>query len=146
MAVLATLDQAQVLPPQGTKEADRMIQSVIQLQSLFLADTNPAAREFLRRALELRDDTHAAATLTRFRSSGWTSDVLSALAHAANVASPDELRTLESGLRSVNLSMNDFTRFMRLVSDSEQAFASTGQDFHEIFSSRRKAMPGAAAQ
>jgi len=142
MTVLATLDQAQVLPPEGTKAADRIIQSVIQLQSLFTASTNPAVKEFLHRAVGNRGEEEAALTLDHFRSSGWTSDVLEALAHAAQSAPPEELHTLEAGLRSVNLSVDDFTQFMRLVMDGEQALASTGQNFHEVFAFHRKTMPG----
>ena len=144
MTVLATLEQAQVLPPEGTRAADRIIQSVIQLQSLFTAGENPAVREFLYRAMEQRghdDSTHA---LARFRSSGWTSDVLEALAHSAQAARPEELHRLEAGLRSVNLSVDDFRQFMRLVTEGEQAFASTGQNFHEVFAFHRNTMPGAA--
>lgn len=142
MTVLATLEQAQVLPPEGTKAADRIIQSVIQLQSLFTASTNPAVREFLHRAVERRGHDDTASTLARFRSSGWTSDVLEALAHAAQAASPEELHALGTGLQSVNLSVEDFRQFMRLVTDGEQALASTGRSFHEVFAFHRQTMPG----
>ncbi len=144
MTVLATLEQAQVLPPEGTRAADRIIQSVIQLQSLFTAGKNPAVREFLHRAVERRGLDDSARALARFRSSGWTSDVLEALAHAAHAATPEELHRLEAGLRSVNLSVDDFRQFMRLVTEAEQAFASTGQNFHEVFALHRNTMPGAA--
>jgi len=146
MAVLATMEQAQVLPPEGTKAADRIIQSVIQLQSLFTAGTNPAVREFLHRAVERRGLDDTASALARFRTSGWTPDVLEALAHAAEVASPEEIHTLEMGLRSVNLSVEDFRQFMRLVTDGEQALASAGRNFHEVFAFHRQTMPGAAAR
>ena len=36
MAVLATLQDADVLPPEGTPEANRVIKAVIQFQSVFL--------------------------------------------------------------------------------------------------------------
>lgn len=51
MAVLATLEQAQVLPPEGSRDADRVIQSVIQLQSVFAKGTDRSVQEFAQRAI-----------------------------------------------------------------------------------------------
>jgi hypothetical protein len=146
MAVLATLDQAHVLPPEGTKTADRVIQSVIQLQSLFTTSSNPAIQTFLSGAVASRGEEQAAEMLANFRASGWTPEVLEALAHAAQAAQPDELHTLAAGLRSVNLSEEDFVQFMQLVRDGEQALALDGRNFHEVFLSQRRMMPGAAAR
>ena len=47
MAVLAMLQDADVLPPEGTPEADRVIKSVIQFQSVFLKSGDPAVQTFL---------------------------------------------------------------------------------------------------
>jgi len=146
MTVLATLDQARVLPPEGTKEADRVIQSVIQLQSLFMTSPHPAVSDFLQRAVERFGGENPAITVAEFRSSGWTSGILDALARAAQAATPEELQMLEEGLRSVNLSMEDFRRFMRLVTDGEQKLATTGRNFHDVFAFHRQSMPGAAAR
>ena len=47
MALLATLQDANVLPPEGTPEANRVIQIVIQFQGLFMKSSDPvAARVF----------------------------------------------------------------------------------------------------
>ena len=146
MTVLATLEQAQVLPPEGTRAADRIIQSVIQLQSLFIAGEPPAVKEFLSRAMEQRGHNDSTPALARFQSSGWTSDVLEALAKATQTARPEELHRLEAGLQSVNLSVADFRQLMQLVTEGEQAFAATGQHFHDVFAFHRNRMPGAAAR
>jgi len=50
MAVLATLQDANVLPPEGTPEANRVIKSVIQFQSVFLKSSDPAVQTFLNHA------------------------------------------------------------------------------------------------
>ena len=51
MAVLATLQDAGVLPPEGTPEANRVIQVVIQFQAAFMKSSDPALREFFDQAL-----------------------------------------------------------------------------------------------
>jgi hypothetical protein len=143
MAVLATLEQARVLPPEGTKEADRIIKSVIQLQSLFATSTNPSVQDFLHRAVARQAGEQTAPALAQFQSDGWTPDVLKALADAALAAPPDELQLLVAGLESFNLSVEDFRQFMQLVRDSDRALVSDGRHFHEVFASYRKTMPGA---
>lgn len=146
MAVLATLEQAAVLPPEGTREADRIIQAVIQLQSVFAKGTDPAIQEFTRRALSDKYGEQAASSLEQFRTSGWTADMLEALADADFKASPDEREILSSGLRQFNLSVDDFRRFMQLVRDSRSALTARGLAFEEVYTHHRNRMPGATAQ
>jgi len=144
MTVLATLEQARVLPPEGTKEADRIIKSVIQLQSLFAKSTDPGLRDFMRRAIANTQGKQAADVLAQFQSNGWTSDMLEALAEAAAQTPTEELQPLAPGFKAFNLSVEDFRQFMQLVRDGKQALASQGHDFHEVFAAHRKAMPGAS--
>ena len=146
MAVLATLEQARVLPPEGTAEANRIIKSVIQLQSLFTNNTDPAVQEFLRRAVMSTQGAQTEQVLAQFYARGWTPEVLDALADSALDSSAEELQRLTPGLRSVNLSMDDFRSFMQLVRDGERALADAGKNFHDVFISQRKLMPGAVGR
>lgn len=139
MAVLATLEQAQVLPPEGSREADRVIQSVIQLQSAFAKGTDPFVQDFARRAVAAKHGEHASTVLERFRSSGWTAEILEALADADLPAAAEQ--QLATGLRPFNLSVDDFTRLMQLVRDGRSALAARGNTFEEIYAYHRKAMP-----
>ncbi|MBM4127896.1 MAG: hypothetical protein FJ247_11195 [Nitrospira sp.] len=143
MAVLATLEQARVLPPEGTTEANRIIKSVIQLQALFTKNTDPSVQEFMQRAVAHTQKDETERVLAQFHSSGWTPDVLEALADTALQSPPEALHRLEPGLRSVNLSVDDFRSFMQLVRDGEQALTEIGKNFHDVFISHRKIMPGA---
>jgi len=79
MAVLAMFQDADVLPPEGTPEANRIIKSVIQFQSVFTKGSDPDVQAFLRQALAAQRGGDAQEALSRFRSAGWTSDVLEAL-------------------------------------------------------------------
>jgi hypothetical protein len=146
MAVLATLEQAQVLPPEGSREADRIIQSVIQLQSAFATGTDGFLQDFAHHAVTAKHGENTSTVLERFRSSGWTADMLEALADANLPTAVEERQRLTTGLRQFNLSIDDFTRLMQLVKDSRSALAARGNTFEEIYTSRRNAMPGAGGR
>jgi hypothetical protein len=146
MAVLATLEQAQVLPPEGTREADNVTKSVIQFQSVFAKGTDPSVQDFLRRAVTSKQSQHSTDVLAQFRSKGWTPEVLEALADAGLSTPVEDLRPLAAGFEQFNVSVEDFQRFMRLVRDGEQSLASRGTTFQEVFVFHRKAMQGAASQ
>jgi hypothetical protein len=146
MAVLATLAQAQVLPPEGSREADRVIQSVIQLQSLFTKGTDRAIQEFAQQALAHTYGGNSETVLERFRSQGWTADMLEAFADADVRASAEDLNDLAAGLERFNLSVDDFRRLMQLVRDGRSALETRGQSFQEVYTHHRDAMPGAATR
>ncbi len=146
MAVLATLEQARVLPPEGTRAANHVTKFVIQFQSVFAKSTDPFVQDFLRRAVTSKQGEHATDVLTQFRSSGWTPEVLEALVDAVLHTPVDELRSLATGLGQFNVSVEDFQRFMRLVRDGKQALASRGKNFQAVYDSHRKEMPGAASR
>lgn len=143
MAVLATLQQAAVLPPEGTREADRVIQAVIQLQSVFSKGTDSSIQEFARRALADKHGEQAATSLQQFRTSGWTADMLEALADADFKTSSEEREKLVSGLNEFNVSVDDFRRFMQLVRDGRSALMVQGLAFAEVYARHRSRMPGA---
>ena len=144
MAVLATLEQAQVLPPEGSREADRIIQSVIQFQSAFSKGMDPSVQDFAHRAVAGNHGQDAAPVLERFRANGWTGDMLEALMDAEQRAPAEELERLATGFGQFNLSVDDFKRFMQLLRDGRSALTERGQHFKEVYAHHRKAMPGAA--
>ncbi len=146
MALLATLEQARVLPPEGTTEANRIIKSVIQLQSLLATSADHAVQEFMQRVLSNTHRDHTAQVLTQFRLGGWTPDILEPLADGVLNSSAEELARLAPGLASVNLSVDDLQQFMQLVREGKRALADAGKNFHEVFISQRKMMPGAAGR
>ena len=146
MALLATLEQAQVLPPEGSREADRIIQSVIQFQSAFAKGTDPPVLDFAQRALADTYGEQATTLLERFRASGWTAELLEALADADQRTSTEELERMATGFGRFNLSVDDFRRFMQLVRNGRSALAARGQHFEEVYAHHRKAMPGAPGQ
>jgi hypothetical protein len=144
MAVLAMLQDADVLPPEGTPEANHVIKIVIQFQSVFMKSGDPAVQAFLSQALAATKGSGANEALSRFRSTGWTSDMLDALNEQWVATAIDRRERLAPGFRQFNVSLADFDRLMGLVAKARSAFAQRGQNIHQVFAQRRREMPGGA--
>lgn len=144
MAVLAMLQDADVLPPEGTPEANRVIKVVIQFQSVFMKSDDPDVQAFLSRALAAKGGTSGDGGLSRFHSIGWTSDVLEALDEHWSAAVIDQRERLAPGFRQFNVSLADFDWLMQLVGKARSAFVQREQNIHQVFAQRRREMPGGA--
>lgn len=142
MAVLATLQDAQVLPPEGTSEANRVTKSVIQFQSVFLKSSDPDVQTFLSRALAAQKGGGTGEAASRFRSAGWTSNMLEALSEQWGATAIDQREKLKPGFGQFNVSPADFDFLMGLVAKARTAFEQRGQNLHQIFEQRRREMPG----
>jgi hypothetical protein len=143
MAVLATLAQAQVLPPEQTPEANQIIKAVIQFQAAFVKSGDQAIQEFAAAAVTEKYGVQAPALLTAFRASGWTAPVLEALADAEPRVDGEQDRALAAGFSRFNVSTSDFHRFMGLVRAARQALQSRGLAFEDVYATHRRTMPGA---
>jgi len=144
MAVLAMFQDADVLPPEGTPEANRIIKVVIQFQSVFMKSGDPVVQAFLSQALAAKAESGADEALSRFRSTGWTSDVLEALGEQWVATAIDQRERLAPGFCQFNISLADFDSLMELVTKARTAFVSRGQNIHQVFAQRRREMPGGA--
>lgn len=142
MAVLATLQDAEVLPPEGTPDANRAIKAVIQFQSVFLKSGDPAVQLFLTQALTAQGEHNADKTLSRFHSTGWTSNVLEALSEQWIATQGDQRDHLTPGFRQFNVSPEDFDWFMKFIAKARATFMQRGQNMHQVFALRRREMPG----
>ena len=122
-----------------------MIRFVIQFQSVFTKSDDVAVQEFARQALAEKYGDRAPDIVGSLRTTGWTEDILERLSDEEARRAPEDLRALAPGFASFNLSVEEFHRFMQLVRDARQAFHTRGLEFKNIFSSRRKEMPGAGS-
>ena len=143
MAVLATLQDANVLPPEESRDANHIIKWVIQFQSAFMKSDDISVRAFALKALTLPYGEQAPGILASLRSTGWTAEALEALAEEESRTTEEARQTLAPGFGQFNLSAEDFHRFMQLVRDARQALTQRGLEFNTVFTARRKEMPGA---
>ena len=142
MAILAILQDADVLPPEGTPEANRVIQVVIQFQSVFMKSSDPAVQAFMNQALAAKAGSGADEVRSRFRLTGWTSDVLEALGEQWDTTAIDQRERLATGFRQFNVSLADFGLLRELVAKARTALEQRGQNMHQVFAQRRREMPG----
>jgi hypothetical protein len=143
MTVLATLEDAQVLPPEGTPEANRVIKIVIQFQSAFMKSADPAIRDFFQRALVgTLGKPRAGEISAAFHVTGWTSAALDALERYQATATSVELENLAAGFSQFNVTVADFEYLGELFRKARAEYGERGQDIHQIFAERRQGMPG----
>jgi len=142
MAVLATLQDADVLPPEGTQEANQIVHIVIQTQSLFMKSTDPAVRGFFDEALKAKWGEAAADRAASFRSGGWTSEIVEAVSlHYRNEPVQNRDR-LVPGFSQFNVRLADFELLSGLFGKAQARFTERGQDIHRVFYDHRRTMPG----
>jgi hypothetical protein len=141
MAVFAMLQDADVLPPEDTLEANRIIKVVIQFQSVFMKSDDRTVQAFLRQALEATANGRAGEGLSQFRSTGWTSHVLERLCEQWDVTAIDQRERLAPGFRQFNVSLDDFALLRDLLTKARAAFEQRGQNMHQVFAQRRREMP-----
>lgn len=142
MALLATLQDGGVLPPEGTPDANRIIKSVIQCQSLFMKSSNPSIRAFFEHALREKLKGRAEEAGRRFQEEGWTSEALEALSESYVAMSEGERVQLTEGFRGYNLIPGDFLQLSELFLRARTVLTQRGQDIHQIYAQRRREMPG----
>lgn len=142
MALLATLQDADVLPPEGTPEANRVIQIVIQFQGLFMKSSDPVVRKFFDEAMESKYADQAEELGTKFRKGGWTSEVVEAVCERYATSSDQERAQLAEPFSRVNMRPTDFALLGELYAKARTRFSQQGQDIHQIFAKHRHTMPG----
>ena len=142
MAMLATLQDAEVLPPEGTPEANRIIQMVIQFQAAFMKSSDPALRDFFDQALLAQWADQAKPLGAAFLTRGWTSEVLEALSGQYGKLSARERARLAGAFAAFNMRLADFEILSELFRKARTTYSQRGQDIHRIFAEHRRAMPG----
>lgn len=143
MALLAAFGDGGALPAESSPEANRLIKALIQFQAAFMKSTSPAVQRLLTEALTEHLGDHAQAAADSFRADGWTSQALEAVVNYMATHSVWDQPGLEEGLQAYNIGRNDFELLAQTFLAARAALGARGQDFHTVYASRRRDMPGA---
>lgn len=143
MAMLATFEDAGILPPEGTPQANRIIKAVIQFQSAFLKSEHQAIRQFFTDAHRAKLGNRAEEVEAAFRLSGWSADTFDAVITAGQQDSAWNADGLSEGFSAFNIGKQDFDILAELYRQSSSAFSSQGTTFQQVYAKRRQEMPGA---
>jgi hypothetical protein len=137
MALLAVFEEASVLPPETSPEANALTHALIQTQAALTKSTNPATQAWFAEALR-RSEAPGAETDPR---AGLTSRALEAIVSYAEThpltARPDVM----DGFQEFNLSPGDLDLMARVYRRARDHFRSTGRNIHRIYEAQRRAMP-----
>ena len=143
MALLAAFEEAGALPAQSSPEANRLIKALIQFQAAFMKSTSPAVRQLLTEALTEHLGDRALAAADSFRADGWTSQALEAVVSYVAKHSVWDQPGLEEGLQAYHIGRSDFELLAQTFLTARATLGARGQDFHAVYASRRRDMPGA---
>jgi hypothetical protein len=143
MAILATFEDAGVLPSENSPDANRLIRAVIQFQAAFMTSDHAAVRQWLDRAFAAKFGEAAPAAIETFRAGGWSSRALEAVVDYAAAAPVWDDPGIRDGLRPFNVGRADFNLLARVFTDARAQFAAGRRSIHEAYDARRKEMPGA---
>ena len=142
MAMLATFDEAGVLPPESSPRANQLIRALIQFQSAFLKSPEAAVREFLASALQVHGHRRAQIMLDRFALTGWTSESLEAVVEYSMHHSMWENPRLSRAFHAYNLSERDWEFVQEIFLQARQNLVGRTRDLHAAFAWHRSRMPG----
>lgn len=142
MALLATLDEAGILPPEGTVRANQLIHGLIQLQAAFLKSTSPELTAYLMAAEKHWKMKHNEREYGSFAKRGLTSRVLEALILYDKEHPMWEDPKIVVAVEAFNVTGSDWALIVHMVSQAETVFHDRGRSIHELYDQWRVKMPG----
>jgi len=137
MALLAVFEEAAVLPPETSPEANALIHALIQTQAALIKSTNPATRRWFTDALR-RSEARQAEPDPR---EGLTSRTLEAIVTYAETHPPTARPDVMAGFQEFNVSPADLDLMARIYRQARDRFQSVGRNIHTIYETQRRAMP-----
>ena len=142
MALLATLDEAGILPPEGTSQANQLIHGLIQLQAAFLKSNSPELTVYLMAAEKRWKMKHNESEYGTLATRGLTSRVLEALILYDKEHPMREDPKIVAALQAFNVTEADWGLIVDIVSQAETVFRNQGRSIHELYDQWRVKMPG----
>jgi hypothetical protein len=143
MALLATLDEAGILPPEGTSSANQLIHGLIQVQAAFMKSPSPELSVYLVAAekhwlMKHKEEREYGSLAT----GGLTSRVLEALILYDKEHPMWEDPKIVAAVQAFNVTGADWILIVNMVSRAETIFRDQGRSIHELYDQRRVKMPG----
>ncbi len=142
MAWLATLDEAGILPPEGTAQANQVIHALIQLQSTVMKSRSSAFAAYWV-AAEADWENHYEEQRTGLkREEGLTERVLTVLICYDQKHPLWEESNVASALQAFNVSRADWELVAELYKQAEAVFREQGRSIQMAYKNWRMKMPG----
>ncbi|GJL65450.1 MAG: hypothetical protein NPIRA05_04210 [Nitrospirales bacterium] len=143
MAILGTFHEAGVLPPEHDPEANQLIHTLIQLQSVVLKSQSSAVDEWVVSALEGKSGDSAERAREDLRRTGLTMESLEAFVDYGQRSSPWDRPELSDGFHEYNVRQEHWNLLQHILVTAREQLQARGETLASVFTLQRRAMPGA---
>ena len=141
MALLATLESANVLPPEGSSQANQLVHGLIQLQSVLVKSHSPVLHDYISAAITYRFDMDGSLLLESIHEKGLTSKMLEALVSYDQKKSIWEEPALTQLFQRYNVSRLDWELIEKIFGQADAAYRMKGISIHDTYEQWRSQMP-----
>lgn len=142
MALLATFQDAEVLPPEGTAKANQLIHGLIQLQSALMKSSSPELRDYVVAALRHGLRISREESLALVHDDGLTLAVLESLILYAQEHPLWDEPQIVAAFHVYNVTHQDWALMTRIFTEAKDAFHVNGRSIHHVYEQWRERMPG----
>ena len=142
MALLATFDEAGILPPEGTAQANQVIHALIQLQSTFMKSTSSEVAAYWTAAEADWKNQYEGQGNGPKREEGLTERALAMLIGYDQKHPLWEEPNIASALQAFNVSRADWELVAELYKKAEAVFREQGGSIQIVYKNWRMKMPG----
>lgn len=142
MALLATFDEAGILPPEGTPQANRVIHGLIQLQSALMKSASPELAAYRMAAETHWTSQHKEIKDGALGGEGLTDRVLAALILYDQEHPMWKDQKIVSAVQAFNVTHADWILIVELFHQANAVFREQGRSIHKVYEAWRMDMPG----
>jgi hypothetical protein len=142
MALLATFDEAGILPPEGTPQANQVIHALIQLQSTLMKSTSPELAAYRIEAEAFWRRQHSGGEGGDAGDKGLTAKVLGAFIAYDQEHSLWAVPKVVLAMQEFNVTRADWVMIVDLFHQAEAVFRQQGRSLYDVFEVWRISMPG----
>ncbi|GJL60081.1 MAG: hypothetical protein NPIRA03_29380 [Nitrospirales bacterium] len=142
MALLATFEGANVLPPEESSQANQLIHGLIQLQSALVKSQSAELSDYFSAAVEQRFENESVGFLQSLHQRGLTSKMLEALVSYNHNVPMWEKPALTEIFQRYNFSRQDWELIEKIFSEADVAYRMKGSSIHDVYELWRAQMTG----
>ena len=142
MALLATFDEAGILPPEGTLQANQVIHALIQLQSILMKSTSPELAAYRVEAEAYWRRQHRGGEDRDGVGEGLTAKALGAFIAYDQEHSLWADPKVVLAMQEFNVTRADWVLIVDLFHEADAVFRQQGRSLYDVFEVWRISMPG----
>jgi len=142
MALLATFDEAGILPSEGTAQANQVIHGLIQLQSALMKSPSSALATYRMAAVAHWKSQHKEEAVGAVGEQGLSARMLAALIGYDQEHPLWDDHDIESAMQAFKVTHEDWRLIVELFRKAEAVFHRQGRSMHTVYEGWRKKMPG----